>query len=264
MLGKYINKNVQKIWMEDFLDADTGEVIQIERKDILFEKGKYIDQDVLAQIRFYIATDDIKEVEVSNQNRMGYEVGNYRLHPWRITLNIDDKKHKLLLYAGGIDSALIIAKDYAELNYSGGFSIIAVKELDDFTILTDKFKKVDMTLAYLKDEVDVATAIEAEGSPESEEVLQEKRFFQIDTTVSYGQDEYEQPISFIVHACNIERAMMIINNHLAQFEESKVKAANEQGLTYEKMEFKVSIEKASPFSVNRFVPEDFSKAYCNN
>ena len=213
MLGKYINKTVKKTYTDDFLNEDTGEIVQIEREQVLFEKGKYIDQDVLARIRFSMAADGISEIEVSNQNRLGYELENYYLHPWLITLNIDDKKHKLLLYAGGIGSALTIVTDYAELNYSGGFSIIATKELDDFVILTDNLKKVDMAVAYLKDEIDTATAIEAVGGPEIEPVLQDKRFFQIDTTVVYGKDDFEQQISFIVHSCNIERAMMIIQNH---------------------------------------------------
>lgn len=262
MLGKYINKTVKKTYTDDFLNEDTGEIVQIEREQVLFEKGKYIDQDVLARIRFSMAADGISEIEVSNQNRLGYELENYYLHPWLITLNIDDKKHKLLLYAGGIGSALTIVKDYAELNYSGGFSIIATKELDDFVILTDNLKKVDMAVAYLKDEIDTATAIEAVGGPEIEPVLQDKRFFQIDTTVVYGKDDFEQQISFIVHSCNIERAMMIIQNHLAQHEEKKAVIEESAGRTYDKRDFKVSIEKATQFHVGRFIPQEFSQAYC--
>lgn len=262
LLGKYIKRAVVKKYTEDFLDEDTGEIVPIERTQLLFEKGKYIDQDVLVKIRFSMDADGIGEIEVSNQNRMGYELENYRLHPWLITLNIEEKKHKFLLYAGGITSAIVIVKDYAELNYAGGFSIIAIKELDDCVILTDNLKKVDMTTAYLKDEVDIAEAIKAADAPDSEAITQEKKFFQIDTTVVYGQEDYEQSISFIVHTYNIERAMMIIQNHIAQHEENKVAAAKEQGSTYEKMPFKVCIDKAVPFPVGKFIPEEFSKAYC--
>lgn len=53
MLNKYIAKRVLKTWIEDFVDEDTGLVASIERNEVLFDRGTYIDQDVLAQIKFY-------------------------------------------------------------------------------------------------------------------------------------------------------------------------------------------------------------------
>ena len=45
----------------------------IERNEILFDRGTLIDQDTLAKIRFSMEADGIKEVEVSNQNRLAFE-----------------------------------------------------------------------------------------------------------------------------------------------------------------------------------------------
>lgn len=40
IIGKYLAANVLRTWNEDFVDDDTGEVVTIERNEILFERGK--------------------------------------------------------------------------------------------------------------------------------------------------------------------------------------------------------------------------------
>ncbi len=72
MLNMYLSKRVLKTWTEDFIDEDTGETVSIERNEVLFERGTLIDQDTLAQIRFSMEADGIKDVEVSNQKRMAF------------------------------------------------------------------------------------------------------------------------------------------------------------------------------------------------
>ncbi len=52
--------------------------------------------------------DGIKEVEVSNQNRLALELVNNFFHPFLSQVEIGDKKHKLLLYATGLDKSLDI------------------------------------------------------------------------------------------------------------------------------------------------------------
>ena len=55
MLGRFLSCNVVKKWIEDFVDK-SGQVQSVERNELLFEKGTYISQDILAQIRL-IAPD---------------------------------------------------------------------------------------------------------------------------------------------------------------------------------------------------------------
>lgn len=45
MLGRFIARRALKTWTEDFVDKDTDEIISIERNEILFERGTYIDSD---------------------------------------------------------------------------------------------------------------------------------------------------------------------------------------------------------------------------
>ena len=59
--------------------------------------------------------DGIKEVEVSNQNRLAFENENKFLYPYLAQAQIGDKKHKFLLYATGLENSCSILKDYIEL-----------------------------------------------------------------------------------------------------------------------------------------------------
>lgn len=59
MYGKFLAKNVVRTWKEDFIDQSTGEVISIDRNEILFEKGVRIDDDVLSRINFCLQCQDI-------------------------------------------------------------------------------------------------------------------------------------------------------------------------------------------------------------
>lgn len=153
MLNMYLAKNVLKTWTEDFIDESTGETVSIERNEILFERGRLIDQDTLARILFSMSADGIKEVEVSNQKRMAFENENKCLFPYIAQALIGDKKYKFLLYATGLENVITILKDYIELNYQSGFTLSMVKEFDSCIILTDNLKerKVDsIAESYLK------------------------------------------------------------------------------------------------------------------
>lgn len=92
MLNMYLAKRVLKTWEESFIDEDTGETVTIERNEILFDRGTLIDQDTLAKIRFSMEADGIKEVEVSNQNRLAFENENKflfeRLHRTKLYVRI--------------------------------------------------------------------------------------------------------------------------------------------------------------------------------
>lgn len=65
MLGKYLAKNVVKKWTEDFKDEDTGEIVSVERSEILFDSGTEITQDVLVKLRFSMDADGIETVCVT-------------------------------------------------------------------------------------------------------------------------------------------------------------------------------------------------------
>lgn len=266
MLNMYLAKRVLKTWTEDFIDEDTQEVVSIERNEVLFERGTLIDQDILAKIRFSMEADGIKDVEVSSQKRMAFENENKCLYPYIAQAQISDKKYKFLLYATGLDNVIAILKDYIELNYQSGFTLTMAKEFDSCIILTDNLKerKVDsVSEAYLKEEIsteEYLDAIDTESSDDEEAKPNEKKFYQIETKVTFD-DEEERTQTFVVHTFNVDRAMMLITHWLKHKEEEYEKQAKGNGHVYEKKDIHTSIESAKPIPVGRFIPKEFSMAY---
>lgn len=255
MLNMYLAKGVYKTWNENFIDEATQETITIERNELLFTRGTLIDQDTLAQIRFSMEADGIKEVEVSNQKRMAFENENKSLYPYIAQAQIDDKKYKFLLYATGLENVIAILKDYIELNYQSGFTLTMAKEFDSCIILTDNLKerKIDSVSEEYLDETD-SDETEEESKPN------EKKFYQIETKVTFD-DEEERTQTFVVHTFNVDRAMMLISHWLKNKEEEYEKQAKEKGHEYEKKDIHTSIESAKPIPVGRFIPREFSMAY---
>ena len=227
----------------------------IERNELLFTRGTLIDQDTLAQIRFSMEADGIKEVEVSNQKRMAFENENKCLYPYIAQAQIDDKKYKFLLYATGLENVIAILKDYIELNYQSGFTLTMAKEFDSCIILTDNLKerKIDRVSEEYLDETD-------SDDSEEESKPNEKKFYQIETKVTFD-DEEERTQTFVVHTFNVDRAMMLISHWLKNKEEEYEKQAKEKGHEYEKKDIHTSIESAKPIPVGRFIPREFSMAY---
>lgn len=257
LLNMYIMKRVCKTWYEDFIDEDTNKTVSIERNEVLFERGTLIDQDMLAKICFSIEAGEItKEIEVSNQKRIGYELENRFLYPYIAQAQISDKKHKFLFYASSIDTALLILKDYIELNYNFGFTIKMVKEFDSCIILTDSLKerKVDEQLSFIDEDANESSDMEEEQKPE------EKKFYQIETKIKYGEDQ-EITYTFVVHTYNVERAMMLITAYLKDKEDRYYEEAMQKGNEYEKRDIHATIEVAKPIPVGRFIPKEFSMAY---
>lgn len=259
MLNKYLAQRVLKSWNEDFIDEDTGEVVTIERNELLFQRGTLIDQDILAQIRFCYEAGDIKdEIEVSNQKRLAVELINSYLQPYIAQATIDSKKCKFLFYATDIDTALLLLKDYIELNYTAGFIINMVKEFDSCVILTDSLKerKIDtLPLDVPENDPDETTGVEEEEEPKNDD----RKFYQIETKVLFGEDE--RSATFVVHTYNVERAMMLITSFLKKKQDEHEQEAQEKGNPFEKKEIHTMIEVAKPISVGRFIPKEFSMAY---
>lgn len=264
MLNKYLAKRVLKTWIEDFVDEDTGQVTSIERNEVIFDKGMLIDQDLLAKIRFSMEADGIKEIEVSTQRRMAVENENSFLYPYLAQANIGDRKHKFLFYATGLSNALLILKDYIELNYQSWFTLTMVKEFDSCVILTDTLKERkidDASIAYLKNEITMSEYVDKmdEETEYVEDKPNEKKFYQIEAKITFDDEERTQ--TFVVHTFNVDRAMMLITHHLKSKEDEYATQAKEKGHEYDKKDIHAAIESAKPIPVGRFIPKEFSMAY---
>lgn len=270
MLNMYIVEKVTKKYKEDFLDSDTGEKVSVDREQTLFAKGTLINQDVLAKIKFDIASGDLKDpILVSNQLRNGFEWKHTSLQPWSAKVKLEDKNLKFLLYAQNIDNALVILRDYIELNYKGGFAFTELKEFTDCVILedtlSDKMSQDNINMAYLKGEVDMATFMNATSNATQENASQskDKKYYQIDFKVMWqdGDNAGERISTFVINTFDTERAMVVVKAYLKMQDEQRLELAKKDGREAKPKTFSLLIEKADTISVGCFIPLEFSQVY---
>lgn len=139
--GKYIAERVCKKWTEDFVVPESSEVVQVERREILFEKGTEITPDVLSEINFYLSAGDIESIPYSNQCRTASELpANYK-HPIYFTIILGRTKKKIIAYGDSIRGALAAVVDWLELNCKDNFGIESAKIMKAMTIIKSTIKR---------------------------------------------------------------------------------------------------------------------------
>lgn len=268
MLGRFICRRVVKKWNEVYL-LDTGDTTEIERSELLFDKGTYIDHDVHAKIRFYMEAGDIDEIEVSNQNRKGVLLENNFLHLYKGIANISDKKHVFLLYATSLINANTILTDYIELNCQGGFYIVEIKEVDNNYVIIDNVDiesaRESIDRAYLKDEIGGEEYMNAQVDITGIDPDYTKmNFYQIVARITQKTSTTEieeQTQTVIVHTYTATRANLLIEQHLRKLEEERYKSYLAKGENYDKKEISSYIEESKTLPIKTFVPTEFSRAY---
>lgn len=273
MLNRFISRNVIKTWEEACL-LENGEVATVERSELLFEKGTYIDQDVNAKIRFYMAAGDIKEVEVSNQNRKGTLLLNNFLQLYRAIANISDRKVAFLLYATSVVNAHEILTDYIELNRQGGFFISKIEEVENCCVICDdvdvESARDEINRAYCRDEISGDEYVNAQVDiAGAEPDLSKMSFYQITARITQRdktQEFEEKSQTFIVHTYTATRANILIEQFLRENEEKRYWRERERhpDCSHEKREIRSFIEEAKILPFKSFIPREFSMAYTDD
>ncbi|MDI6034009.1 hypothetical protein QLS91_13085 [Flavobacterium sp. LB2P84] len=178
MKGNYTAERLLRTWDEDFVDEDTGNVVTIQRNEILFDRGVLMDNDVLSQINFYLQSGDIKDVLASNQKRTGLAVKN-QASVYCVTILQGTKKRNYYLYANCVELALKIITDFLEQKIEGAFSFTAIKEMGYSNLIPleeddlDKdFYKIEVDIAYEEDEpFKQVYMLQANDAEEAKEII---------------------------------------------------------------------------------------------
>lgn len=253
MVGKFLASNVLKPWYEDVIDGDTGEVISIERKDLLFEVGKYIDEETAQSISFHIQCGDITDVEVSNQRRIARPDKRYSLLPFKATAVIGNKRKSFILQAQSATLAIEVVTDFIELNFTSRFVVDSVKAMPGCIILNDRFRRA-------VEEVEGGNEA-GEETPDGEEARDDTKYYRIEADiVAKREDDEDEPrpssYDFIVKTRDIDTAKAVIT---AWLNTQLKKEAEKEGR--EITAFEVSLTSASPFNLNAIIPYAFCAAY---
>lgn len=226
MLGKYTAERVLRSWTEDFVDEDTGDVVTIERNEVIMDKGVYLENERISTIRFHLQSGDIKEIKVSNQRREGTIVSDGNLQVWSAVISIGKKKVKLLLYADSFETATAIIKDYVELNYSGYCTITQLKEFGWYIVIEETLSNND---------------------PESDKV---KKLYKME--VNAQDNGFFQNFNFLIFATDVDASKKAIDYWIGN------KLKEEHG---EVTEFTTTMESAVVISYTAIIDKAFSMEY---
>lgn len=178
MKEKYFAERLLRTWSEDFVDEDTGNIVPIQRNEILFNRGVLIDSKVLTELNFYLQSGDIKDVLVSNQKRTGVPVKS-STSVYCVTVLDNGKKRNYYLYANSVDLAMNIITDFLEQKVEGSFSFVAIKEVGYSNLIpledddADKdFYKVEIELTYEENEpYNQVYILQAHDAEEAKELI---------------------------------------------------------------------------------------------
>ena len=221
MKNQFLAERLLRSWNEDFVDEDTGDVVTIQRNEILFLKGTLIDQDVLSQINFYLQSGDIKEVKISNQQRTGNVISTYP-SVYAISIHYGKKKRTYYLYANSVELAIKIITEFLEQKVEGVFSFYSVKEMNYVNLI-----------------------------PEQEDDDAEKEFYQVELEIIKDNDESYNS-TYILKAKDAEEAKDTIEKFIIKTREER----NE-----EQENFSTTIVSAKTVSCDSVVDYHFSKEY---
>lgn len=244
MLGKYMPKHALKTWTEDFIDEDTGDVVSIERSQIVVERG-YISEEKLQEIQFAIQSGDISDVEVSEddvQDMTLYTpkyVTNFMVEIPIYSAGTITKNH-FAVRAQTIPQAIQIAAEFGQM-YRG---------FDGFIRAT---RVVTIDANIVPD--DHACIPEADRTPADER----KDYFKVQVRTEWVEDGKlkKSDTYYIVAAKDVgqakERIALLLDILKAEREK-------EDGFRVED-ERRTTIRKALPFEVDCIVPKEFSDMF---
>jgi hypothetical protein len=240
MLGKYLPKRVLKTWHEDFRDDDTGEIVTIERNEVLMERGKLTNERV-SEVMFFIQAGDIDGVDVCEDDvaEMTLYTPNY-LHIFNVEMHYGiDEKQNYVVYAQTIPQAIKIASEFGQVyrGIQGWVTATRVVRVDARIVPDDHqcIPEPDRTPAYDR-----------------------KDYFKVQVRTEWVEDMKlkKSDMNYIIHAKDVgeakERIALLLDIQRAE--------AEKRG-DHIDPDHRTTIRKAAPFEVDCIVPREFSEMY---
>lgn len=128
--GWYMAEPAIRKWMEDFVDEDTGDVVSIERNEIISPVGDHITPITIAMLQ----ANGVSEVVVSNKKITGRQQKYMSL--WQLdAVSLDpikgkDRTDSYIIPQGSPLECEVFFREWGMVNISGPFTIKKVVPLD--------------------------------------------------------------------------------------------------------------------------------------
>lgn len=234
-LGKYLTHEIKRQYKEDFMDADTGEVVTIDRYEFLMAKGAKITKERLAELQFIMPAYDIQEVTVTDKYANANDYISGLLHAWEVQLSTSKGRIKLLTRAQSIGKAITVAAEYVAMNFeTGGFLSISKANCTGYSVIEDTDPII----------------------PQTEEEQKQKNYYRVTIIViTYipEREKYEhEPYEIIVKANDVGQA----KDRVGLWANKAFEKTLEQHPCNH-----LKISKASPYDTTAIIPREYCKLY---
>ena len=252
---KYLAESAIKTWTEDFVDEDTGKIMSIERHEVIFDCGTYIDESVFPKIMFSIQSEELKTVKVCDKKPLAKR-NNMQVR--RYIVKLSDGLRKSNIYttrARTPEDAAQMVCDYYSIygipTLSGNFSVIDSASTGLRLVYKEEFgeKYWDnlymMTHERLEDKVN-----------NTDKVLpppfSQNRFFKLNVCSWYeGESKYEKDTyNYIMPALTLEDAQLLMIDYFIKMDARRVR------------ECIIDITSVSKANIDFAIPQSYAEAWC--
>lgn len=252
---KFLAESAVKTWTEDFVDEDTGKTLSIERNEVIFDRGTYIDESVFPKIMFSIQSEELKTVKVCDKKQLAKRHNN---QVRRYIVKLSNGVGKSNIYttrARTPEDAAQMVCDYYSIygipTLSGNFSVIDSAA----TGLILLYKEV-LGKSYWEDMYNISYKDIEDKVENAHKILpppyQLERFFKVNVCSWYeGEDKYEKDTyNYIIPALVLNDADKLVKLYLHEKDRRNLR---------ERIHDITSISKAN---IDFAIPQSYAEAWC--
>lgn len=223
MLLRYLAENAVKTWTENFVDEDTGKTVPVERHEVIFERGTYIDESLLPKIMFSIQSEELKTVKVCENKPL---VKRDNMNVRRYIVKLADASHNCNVYttrAKTPEDAAQMVCDYYTIyglpTLLGNFSVI-----DSSTTGLRLLYKEEFGEEYWDDMYQTRHVVLESLVNNTNKVLpppfSQNRFFKVSVCLwDEAEGKFSKSTSnYIIPALTLEDAITLMKNYLNEMD----------------------------------------------
>ena len=255
MLHKYLAERAVKTWRENFIDQDTGETVPVERHEVIFERGTYIDESLLPKIMFSIQSEELKTVKVCENKPL---VKRDNLNVRRYIVKLADASHNCNVYttrAKTPEDAAQMVCDYYTIyglpTLLGNFSVI-----DSSTTGLRLLYKEDLGKTYWEDLYNISRKDIESKVDNTQKILpppyQLERFFKVNVCLWT-----EGELKFKKVTCNYIIPALVLSDAERLAKEFLYKQNYRRGLLNI-----IDISSISKENIDFAIPQSYAEAWC--
>lgn len=254
MLHKYLAECAVKTWTENFVDEDTGENVPVERKEVIFDRGTYIDEALLPKIMFSIQSEELKTVKVCDKKPLAKR---HNMQVRRYIVKLSNGVGKSNIYttrAKTPEDAAQMVCDYYSIygipTLSGNFSVIDSAATGLILLYKEEFGEKYWDEMYKKRhevlEGKVYNADRVLPPP-----FQNDRFFKVSVCLwDEAEGKYSKSTgNYIIPALTLVDAVRLMRHHLNEMDSRR----GRDGIN--------DITSISKANIDFAIPQSYAKAW---